>query len=75
MRVGGAAHVHVIGPTLALGGPGADERAHVRIRGPRLEFAGLRTEAGAAAGRTQTEARTEAGAAAGRTQTEAGTGG
>ena len=46
------------GPTCELEGPGADERAHVQVRGPRLEFAGLRTEAGAAAGRTQTEAGT-----------------
>ena len=51
-------NVRISGPTLALAGPGADERAHVRVRGPRLEFVGPRTEAGAAAGRTQTEAGT-----------------
>ena len=56
--LGGAAHAHISGLTCALAGPGADERAHVQVRGPRLEFVGPRTEAGAAAGRTQTEAGT-----------------
>ena len=34
MRVGGAAHVHLIGPTREVSGPGAHERAQARIRGP-----------------------------------------
>ena len=33
MRVGGAAHTHVIGPTCELSGPRASYRAHVRYQG------------------------------------------
>ena len=32
MRVGGAAHVRIIGPTCEVSGPRADHRAHVRFQ-------------------------------------------
>ena len=37
MRVGGAAHVHLIGPTREVSGPGAHERARVRVASTRSE--------------------------------------
>ena len=40
--LGGAAHARISGPTLALAGPGADQRAHVRGVGPTCELAGPR---------------------------------
>ena len=44
MRLGGAAHAHLIGPTCGLYGPGADRRANVRVVGPTCTSKGPRAQ-------------------------------